>query len=236
MLPADHPFELKTWQHRSRRPRFSHVIGFAVSLIVHAALLLRLLASPSAFVSASVTPSETPNAAAIQVYLFEATPPIATPAEKPPAPIVRERLPAVRAAALKISASPSRPAAPIAEDAPVSSAQLFGGIEGVARDLAASDRPFAGSGPDTSRAQLPGRAEPFIALPVRFKRRPTPEQVGTFLAKLVVGTMADYPDDFESATKLRSPLRDLTDTHIENLIDPVCNDPENPLRDERCWK
>lgn len=203
---------------------------------MHAALLLRLLASPAAFVSASVTPSESPSAAAIQVYFLEATPPIATPAEKPPAQIVRERLPTERATASKPVISPSRPAAPIAEDAPVSSAQLFGGIEGVARDLAASDRPFTGTEPDASRAQLPGRSEAFVHLPLHHKESVTPQQIGLYIGKLVVATMADYPDDFESATRLRSPLQDRTDDHLENLIDPVCNDPENPLRDERCWK
>lgn len=236
MLPADHPFELKTWQHRSQRPRFSHVIGFAASLIVHAALLLRLLASPSAFVSASVTRSESTSAAAIQVYLLEATPPIATPTEKPSALIAVERLPAVRAAVSKASSSASRPAAPIAEDAPVSSAQLFGGIEGVARDLTASDRPFTGSGPDTSRAQLPGRAEAFVHLPLHHKEAVTPQQIGLYIGKLVVATMIAHPDDFQSATRMLSPLQDRTDNHLHELIDPVCNDPENPLRDERCWK
>jgi len=128
----------------------------------------------------------------------------------------------------------SKPAAPIPEDAPVSAAQLFGGIEGAAQDLTARDRPAAGAGMPSARARLPGSSVPIVDLPVRFRRRPTPQQVSMYLAQIVIGTMAGYPDDLKSATQLRSPLRDLTDAHIGSIREPECNDPEDPLRDPRC--
>ena len=111
---------------------------------------------------------------------------------------------------------------------------MFAGIEGAASELTASDRPLAGAGMPSARARLPGSSEAIVDLPVQFKQRITPKQLSMMALRMVVGTMASNPDDIESASRMNSPLRDLTDAHIKGMPDPICNDPENPLRDPRC--
>ncbi len=212
------------------------VFGLALSVGVHLAVLLYLLMP--------VVPYRTPHrsvsepVSSLQVILLDTVPPLpaAIPVEpvvptaetppSPPRPQVDRPVTATRVE--------PKPAAPVPEDAPISAAQLFGGIEGAAQDLTANDRPLPGAGLPSARARLPGSSEAIVDLPVRFKRRPTPQQVTTFLAKMLIGTMADYPDDFESATELRSPLGDMTDTHLGSIREPECNDPDDPLRDPRC--
>lgn len=234
MLPADFPFELRTRPPAAPMPQWRRVVAVAIALIVHLGLLMRLLAVPEPM--SALPRHASAEAPALQVYLLEPAAPTAAveipvlivmapvPAHAPPAPTQAQ--PALKA---------SRPATPIAADAPISAAQLFGGIEGAARDLTASDRPLPGAGMPSALAQLPGRAEPIVDLPVRFKRRPTPQQIALFAARMLIGTMASNPDDLEQVRTMRNPLQDLTDAHIGGIKEPECNHPDDPLRDPRCY-
>jgi len=238
MLPADYPFELRVRTANRWRPRLLQVGGIAASVGVHLGVLLYLLTP--------VPPMPPPlraatEASSLQVILLDAPslpPPVPAPRPEPvttPEPhAVAPRADAERPPPKAPPAPPARPAAPVAPDAPVSAARLFGGIEGAARDLTASDRPLPGAGRPSAMAQLPGSSVPIVDLPVRFKKRPTPQQIAMFAARIVLGTMAANPDDMESARNLRDPLQDLTDAHMRNIKEPECNDPDDPLRDARC--
>lgn len=238
MLPADYPFELRPRPRGRRLLQWPRIAAFAIALVVHLAVLLRLLAAPEPMQE----PSRRSVAAdeSLQVFLLDPPTPVAPVEAPPPIVVVVARPPLAPRAASPVAAPPEpapppRPAAPIAADAPVSAAQLFGGIEGAAKDLTASDRPLPGAGMPSAIAQLPGSAEPIVDLPVRFKRRPTPKQVTLVLARIVLGTMAANSDDLEQVRTMRNPLQDLTDAHIKGMKDPECNDPQDPLRDPRCY-
>jgi hypothetical protein len=233
MLPADYPFELRPRRERPLRARA--VFAVWISLCVHAAVLLRLLAPATPMPPPE---REAPAAAGLQVILLDApAPPPSSPvataappafaAEFVPAVPRRERVPRVEPPAPTISTD-------VPTTAPASAAQLFGSIEGAARAAVAGDPRNPNAGLPSAMARLPGSSEAIVDLPVRFKRRPTPKQIGLFVARIVVGTMAANPDDMESARTLRNPLEDMTQKHIGNLREPECNDPDDPLRDPRC--
>lgn len=239
MLPADYPFELAARSARPWRLRLLRILGLAASLILHLGVLLYLL-TPVAPMSRQPRAARD-AASSLQVVLLDPAP---EPRPLQPLPVPIEAVQPAKQPVQTAEVRPTRqlaparaeskPAAPIPEDAPVSAAQLFGGIEGAAHELTANDRPLPGAGMPSARARLPGSSAPIVDLPVRFKRRPTPQQVTNYLARIVIGTMVGYPDDFESATELRSPLRDLTDAHLDKIREPECNDPNDPLRDPRC--
>ncbi len=119
-------------------------------------------------------------------------------------------------------------------DTPTAAA-LFGSIEGAARALSDSDPRLPNAGMPSARARLPGSDQAIIDLPLRFKRRPTPQQLTLFALRIFVATMAGNPDDMESVKTLRNPLQDLTDAHMLGIKEPECNDPDDPLRDPRCY-
>lgn len=235
MLPADYPFELRSSAQMPRSPRWLHVAGIAVSVAVHAVVLLRLLAAPMPIQTA---PRDFVAAAEVlEVILLDPK----TPAVVLPTDLVANTVPAATtarprlAAPVSIATAHPQPAlAPVQRDA-TSAAQLFDGIEGAARELTAGDPRLRGAGMPSSIARLPGSADAIVDLPLRFKRRPTPQQVAMFALRILVATTASYSDDLEQVRTLRSPLQDLTDAHIQGMKDPECNDPEDPLRDPRCY-
>jgi hypothetical protein len=239
MLPADYPFELRPRTPVPRSPRWLRVAGIAVSLAVHAAVLLRLLAAPMPI---QVVPRDyVATADVLEVILLEPKAPATLPfTASLPDPVSAPSTlhPAVRRdAPLRAMAVPRQ--AEVAAD-PVqpevaSAAQLFNGIEDAARELTAGDRRLPNAGMPSAIARLPGSADAIVDLPVRFKRRPTPQQVTMFALRILVGTMASNSDDLEQVRTMRNPLQDLTDTHIQGMKDPECNDPEDPLRDPRCY-
>jgi hypothetical protein len=155
------------------------------------------------------------------------------PASAPPTPQPATQIDAP----LHATAAPQQ--TEVAADPPqpevASAAQLFNGIEDAARELTAGDRRLPDAGMPSAIARLPGSADAIVDLPVRFKRRPTPQQVTMFALRILVGTMASNSDDLEQVRTMRNPLQDLTDAHIQGMKDPECNDPEDPLRDPRCY-
>lgn len=237
MIPADYPFELRASPTTRSLPRALRVFGVAISLGVHVAVLLHLLRPVQPMAPFDRRPEV--DASLMQVFLLDTSPAIVKPATVPPlvpkADVERTAdSRALRATRPTSTPEPPRPAAVIAADAPISAAQLFGGIEGAANELTASDRPLAGAGMPSAHARLPGSSAPIVDLPVHFVRRTTPKQLAMKALRMVVGTTAANPDDMESVRNLHSPLQDLTDAHIGHLREPECNDPDDPLHDPRC--
>ena len=230
MLPANYPFELRPTRRTPWRSRLPRVFAIWISLTVHLGVLLHLLAPPQPSAPQHRARANAGNS--LQVILLDAQPQLAPATTKPLLAIMRTPL------AQRPLATPthSTMAAEIAQprDSP-SAAQLFGSIEGVARELSAGDPRLPNAGMPSARARLPGSDVAIVDLPVRFKRRPTPRQIALFALRNFVATMAANPDDLESVKTLRNPLHDLTDAHMLGIKEPECNDPENPLADERCW-
>jgi hypothetical protein len=234
MLPADYPFELKPRKRSRWKVRGLRVFAVWLSVTIHAVLLIRLLAPaeplpppPRLF---------TVQSDVMQVFLLDTATP-AAPAIAAQTELVR----AVESAPTSSRQTPTRPIEPVddvSEPAKktIGAAQLFGSIEGVAGDIVGVDPRLAGAGMPSALARLPGSSEAIIDLPVRFKRRPTPQEVSMFALRIIVATMASNGDDLESARTMRNPLLDLTDAHMHNIKEPECNDPEDPLRDPRCAK
>jgi hypothetical protein len=237
MLPADYPFQLRPRQTRPTAPQWARVLAIALSLAVHLAVLARLLAAPD--VIHARPRAEARDSNALEVVLLD--PEIAVSAPLIPslqspatAPVQPRRKPPLT----QPDPPPSAPAqTDQVSEAPTTttSAQLFNGIEAAARDLTAGDPRLPGAGMPSALARLPGSADAIVNLPVRFKRRPTPQQVTLFALRILVGTMASNPDDMEQVRTMRNPLQDLTDAHIQGMKEPICNDPDDPLRDPRCY-
>lgn len=230
MLPANYPFELRPTRRTPWRSRLPRVFAIWISLTVHLGVLLHLLAPPQPSASQHRASANASNS--LQVILLDAQPQLVSMATKLPPAIVR-----VPPAQLPLATpTHSTMAAEIAEprDSP-SAAQLFGSIEGAARELSTGDPRLPNAGMPSARARLPGSDVAIIDLPLRFKRRPTPQQVTLFALRIFVATMAANPDDMESVKTLRNPLQDLTDAHMLGIKEPECNDPNDPLRDPRCY-
>lgn len=233
MLPADYPFELRP-PRRSRWPLHGRrVFAVWISLCVHLGILLHLLqpAQPMPeLVRLDAGPSDR-----MQVILLDRV-------LEPTAQQVVARNTFTEAAKRPRTASLQRPSVPpsIAETsvAPTptaaDAARLFGSIEGAAEAVVAGDPRRRDAGMPSAMARLPGSTDAIVDLPVHFKRRVTPKQITLVALRILVATMAGHPDDMESVGNLRSPLKDLTDTHMRNIKEPECNDPDDPLRDPRC--
>jgi hypothetical protein len=232
MLPADYPFELKARKRSRWNVRGLRVFAVWVSVTLHALLLIQLLAPAKPL--RPLPRLFTNQGDVMQVFLLDT----ATPA----ALMVATQTELVRAVERTPTSSrqtPTRPIMPVVDASEsakktVRAAQLFGSIEGVAGDIVGADPRLSGAGMPSALAQLPGSNDAIVDLPVRFKRRPTPQEVSMFALRIIVATMANNGDDLESARTMRNPLLDLTDAHMHNIKEPECNDPEDPLRDPRC--
>ncbi len=236
MLPSDYPFQLRPRKTVPTSPQWARVTAIVFSLVVHLAVLARLLAAPD--VIQSRPRADFVDSNVLEVVLLDPKTPVAIPqnafVERPPTTIVQHT------PKMSLPEPPPSQAAqtePVSETFPATttSAQLFNGIDAAARDLTAGDPRLPGAGMPSALARLPGSADAIVDLPVRFKRRPTPQQVTMFALRILVATMASNSDDMEQVRTMRNPLQDLTDAHIQGMKDPECNDPDDPLRDPRCY-
>lgn len=237
MLPANYPFELRPTRRAPWRSRLPRVFAIWISLTVHLGILLHLLApappsAPQHRASANASNS-------LQVILLRAKPQLAPAATKPQPAITRR--PSAQRLRSSLATPLHTPTHSAVEalvdpqhDAPTA-ADLFGSIEGAARTLSDGDPRLPNAGMPSALARLPGSDQAIINLPVRFKRRPTPQQLAIFALRFLVATTAANPDDMESVKTLRNPLQDLTDAHMLGIKEPDCNDPDDPLRDPRCY-
>jgi hypothetical protein len=238
MLPADYPFQLRPRQTRPTSPHWSRVLAITLSLAVHLAVLARLLAAPDAIHTRPR--AEATDSNVLEVVLLDPEIPVSAPLipslQRPTTtPVQPRRKPPLSQPEPPSSAPAQTDQVSEVPPATITSAQLFNGIEAAARDLTAGDPRLPGAGMPSALARLPGSADAIVDLPVRFKRRPTPQQITLFALRILVGTMASNPDDMEQVRTMRNPLQDLTDAHIQGIKDPECNDPEDPLRDPRCY-
>ncbi|MDZ4812809.1 MAG: hypothetical protein SGI99_09390 [Pseudomonadota bacterium] len=235
MLPANYPFELRPTRRTPWRSRLPRVFAIWISLTVHVGVLLHLLAPPLASAPQHRASAKASNS--LQVILLDAQPQLAPAATKPPPAITRrpsaQRLRSSLATPLPMHSAVEAQVDP-QRNTPTA-ADLFGSIEGAARALSDGDPRLPNVGMPSARTRLPGSDQAIIDLPLRFKRRPTPQQLTKFALRIFVATMAAYPDDMESVKTLRNPLQDLTDAHMLGSKEPECNDPDDPLRDPRCY-
>jgi hypothetical protein len=81
---------------------------------------------------------------------------------------------------------------------------------------------------------LPGRAQPFIDLPLPHRQRRSTQDVVVGMLRLIGGTMAAHPDAMGDNGTLIDPLRAQLGRLAHDHPDPDCSDPENPSLDPRC--
>lgn len=219
------PLYLEVVPATERPPRISprRIVGIALSLILHLALLIHLTLPPAQH---PVVATSTAERQAMSLVLIAT--PIATAAPvqavnmEPVAPSARP----TRTLAVFIDPAPvqeSEGADGVAE--PAADAQhLFNGIEAAAAEIVASDPRLPNAGMPSALGRVPGRAEPFVHLPLVHSEGGGLSRALSALGKhMIVGELDD------------NPLRSSAERSARRGAEPVCNDPENPLADERCW-
>lgn len=220
---------------------WARIAGYAGALVLHGLLLLTVL-RPGADSERAPRITHVPESAAepgMALVLLDAqVSNRPAPAARPKASAQLPTMTVTWSAPAPTTSSPDPAAVTETPESRSASAipdlaTLEAQIEGVARDLA---------GPLRERAigqlpQMPGQARAIIPLhaPVKRWKQITPEQVGGVLARIFVATMAGNPDDHERARELRDPLQDWTSSHLNSFDEPHCEDPEDPLRDRRCY-
>jgi hypothetical protein len=229
MLIAD--FNLDLPLTRAARPRLQlrHVYGIAVALVLHIVAALYLLLPTPAMVYA---PRPDPSVVLMSLVLIEpAMPKPAKPPESaPPSPV-----PAALVAPQPLRRKPDQrehEAAPQVRSMSaefieplITTADLVDDIERAAAEIVAKDPRLPNAGMPSALGKVPGRAEEFVHLPLQHRPPGAFKSMLQGIGKhLILGGLPD------------SPLQQMHDrAHRSDPGEAVCNDPENPLADERCW-
>lgn len=200
------------------------IAGYTLSLVLHVSLLCYLLLpmAPRPPLSRAAVATTTMSLLLIDTPAPPSPATIAVPpsAVTPAATQTARRKP--EAARNPVSAAPAMRAeffAPI-----VNAKKLLNDIEGAAAEIVAADPRLPNAGMPSALGQVPGRAEPFINLPLQHREGGLKSTLQGIAKHMILGGL---PDD---------PLRTLAERSWAGRGgEPVCNDPENPLADERCW-
>lgn len=232
MQGSDWPVPTAPREPETARERLWRALpAVLLTLALHAGMAAWLLRAPAPWPR---PPAAVSSAQSIEITFFDPSPPppparsnaASERADAIPFPTTR---PTIAEASTEVRESPPPPtSAPI-----VRSEQLFGDIAGVAAGLS---RPDAARTP-RSNTRLPGRDDAFIDTAIRFTPPPpTPEQVATRFARLVVSTTAaNSTTGLMGTIPGRDPLRETQAGHHQNLYLPRgCDDPENPNLSDDC--
>ncbi|PIV32670.1 MAG: hypothetical protein COS34_11930 [Lysobacterales bacterium CG02_land_8_20_14_3_00_62_12] len=211
------------------------MLAMAISLVVHLAVLLALLrptpptslpAPTQTFASTGlqlelIDPIEAESAAVQPMFLASRKTTAAT--------LVRSSARATATA----SAAPPRPLAASAHP-PNTTASLLAGIATAAAAEANAVPKSRWSPAAQPLLLLPGRAQPFIAVPLPHRQRRSTQDVVVGMLRLIGGTMAAHPDAMGDQGTLIDPLRAQLGRLAHDHPDLDCSDPENPSLDPRC--
>lgn len=227
---------------RSQPPRLQpqRVFGIAAALVLHLVLLLYLclptvaLHSPQRAEPAAPTMSLIliePAVIRVSTVPMPTAPIAAVPASRTPAPT--NPTPSTRLDLRRTARSPRASTGVIAAPAPmtaefiqprIGAAKLHSEIEAAAAEVVANDPRLPNAGMPSALGQVPGRAEEFIHLPLQHAEGGGLKRALQAIGKhMIIGGISE------------DPLRDLAARSMQGGGEPVCNDPENPLADERCW-
>jgi hypothetical protein len=235
MLIVD--FNLKLSPARARPPRLQprRVLGIAATLILHTVVLLYLLLPTSAMrfdrraESAAATMSlvliepdtpAIPSRPATSATPATPRPPAARPSTTRTAEIVAPRRKPIETRA---EAAPAAMSAEFIEPR-ITVADLTDDIEAAAAEIVAKDPRLPNAGMPSALGKVPGRAEEFVHLPLKHREGGALKNMLEAIGKhMIVGGLPD------------SPLQEMHNRAHRGGGEPVCNDPENPLADERCW-
>ncbi|MDZ4812810.1 MAG: hypothetical protein SGI99_09395 [Pseudomonadota bacterium] len=226
MLIADLSIDILPTRTRSPSVNVRRALGIAAALMLHVLLLLYVLLPPAPM--RLFAPQESQAAAMSLVFIHPTAPvqramqqaPIASPPRSNSSAI-----PGRRRAPQPVPEVPSETAMTAQFIEPVVSAgDLFDDIQGAAAEVVAKDPRLPNAGMPRALGQVPGRAEPFIHLPLKHQQggalKRTLEAIGKHM---IVGGLPE------------NPLHSMAQRASQDRNEPVCNDPENPLADERCW-
>lgn len=218
-------------------PRLSkrRIAGYALSLILHGLLLMHLLRPAQPMAERIYVDHDSGQ---MSLVLIE-SPPIAplTP-DRTPTTSNRRPLPAAGAAAsASTPLTPRRrkkeamaavfPDPPSFGPSAAQAHELFDDIEQAAAQIVAQDKPLPNAGMPSAIGRVPGRAEEFIHLPLRHQQGgAVARAIGVITKHMILG---DLPEDRLRGLSERSG-------YVNNGGEPVCNDPENPVADKRCWE
>lgn len=215
--------------------RLNQIIGIAVSLIVHGLVLLYLTLPSQPFKPRSGTaPTITTT---MSLFLLE---PMTSSKSTnmthglPARPPLQQKIKSIPKNAAASSDEPAQsPEAELAtkiEFIPppksITSAEIFDAIEAAATDIIVQDRRPPNAGKPSAVGKVPGRAEPFVHLPLEHESR------SNFSKNMVTILRA-----IKLSSDITNPLYEMATQNARSLTsEPICNDPENPFADERCWK
>lgn len=232
MLIADSFLELSPVRAAPLRLQPRRVLGIAATLILHTVVLLYLLLPTSAMRFDRRAESA---AATMSLVLIEPEVP-ATPA--PQAPGATPKPPAARASTTRTAgiAAPRRKSVEAEVEVArttmsaefiephITVADLTDDIEAAAAEIVARDPRLPNAGMPSALGKVPGRAEEFVHLPLKHREGGALKNMLEAIGKhMIVGGLPE------------SPLQQMHDSAHRGGGEPVCNDPENPLADERCW-
>ncbi len=229
MLIADFSIDAPPVRATPSAPISPHrIAGYALSLVLHVSLLCYLLLpmAPRPPLSRAAVATTT-----MSLVLID------TPAPPSPVPITMSiAMPNNTATSASTQTARHKPeaarnpvpAAPVMSAefiAPIVNAKkLLDDIEGAAAEIVAADPRLPNAGMPNALGQVPGRAEPFINLPLQHREGGLKSTLQAIAKHMILGGL---PDD---------PLRNMAERSWAGRNgEPVCNDPENPLADERCW-
>lgn len=235
MLIADSFLDLSPARAALPRLQPRRVLGIAATLVLHAAVLLYLLLPTAAMQFDRLAQ---PSAATMSLVLIEpetpATPALPATGTTPATP----KPPAARVTTTRTTgiATPRRkPIEAQAEVAPttmsaefiepqITVADLTDDIEAAAAEIVARDPRLPNAGMPSALGKVPGRAEEFVHLPLKHREGGALKNMLEAIGKhMIVGGLPE------------SPLQEMHNRAHRGGGEPVCNDPENPLADERCW-
>jgi hypothetical protein len=228
MLIADFNLDLPLTRAAPPRLQLRHVFGIAAALVLHVGVALYLLLPTPAMVHAPLPDS---MIASMSLLLIE--PAISKPA-KPPDPATPPR-PAALVEPQRLRRKPDQrdqKAVPQARsmsaefiEPVITTADLVDDIERTAAEIVAKDPRLPNAGMPSALGKVPGRAEEFVHLPLQHRPPGALKSALQSIGKhLILGGLPD------------SPLQQMHDrAHRGDPGEAVCNDPENPLADERCW-
>lgn len=219
---------------------WTRVIGIASALALHGLLLLTVLRAPSDLSDRQIfrilSPQEAPSGMALVLLDPEVKPnthsqSIVRPTARMPSMTVVFRTPK--------EPEVSAPALPNHERTPPPTTTTELSLSDLSLQGEAIAREMAGPLKERSNQTLPTLPGAAIGVnlhaPVKRWKQITPEQVGGVLLRVFVGTMAANPDNYEKARDGRDPLQEWTSAHLNSFDEPHCDDPEDPLRDRRCY-
>ncbi len=231
MLIADFNLDLPPTRAAPLRLQLRHVFGIAAALVLHIAVALYLLLPTPAMVHA---PRLDSTLATMSLVLIEPVipRPAATP-ESAPSSLAPVPVPPVERPRLKRkpdqrdynAASQARSMSAEFIEPVITVADLVDDIERAAAEIVAKDPRLPNAGMPSALGKVPGRAEEFVHLPLQHRPPGALQRTLQAIGKhLILGGLPD------------SPLQQMHDrAHRSDPGEAVCNDPENPLADERCW-